>query len=168
MSSSKIIFFPELLYLLAFKALYPPVPVQAHRTPRVFHPTARQGSIFSGGGGGIEYLFLQQWVSCQTSAFSSLTLSAACSGDSQTYHHQQALYKKVVIVKYYDILKNAGRIYCFSATRYKQLYNCMFTRVLLFFVICIATVPTSSRPRPGPVVLAAELTRIKVMVLLHS
>ena len=142
------------------------MPVQAHRTRRVFHPAARQASIL--GGGGIEYLFLQQWVSCRTSTFSSLTLPVACSSDSQTYHHQQALCEKVMIVMYYDTLKNAGKIHCVSVTGYKQLHNCMFSRVLLFFVIYIATAPTSSRSGPAPAVLAAELTWIKVMVPLHS
>lgn len=63
-----------------------------------------------------------------------------------------------MIAMYYGTLKNDGRIHCFSVTGYKQLHNCMFTRVLLFFVIYIAMRPISSRSGPGRVVLVAELT----------
>lgn len=112
--------------------------------------------------------FQQQWVSCQTSPVFSLALAVVCSGYSQIYHHQQALCEKVVTVMYYDTLKNAVRIHCFSGTGHKKLHYSGFTSVLLFFVTYIAIVPSSCRPEPGPMVLAAELTQIKMMVPLHS
>lgn len=69
---------------------------------------------------------------------------------------------------YYDTLKNAVRIHCFSGTGHKKLHNGGFTSVLLLFVSYTAVVPSSSRPGPGAMVLAAELTQIKMMVPLRS
>lgn len=161
-SSAKSPFFPG-----AFKDLYHPVPVQAHRTPWVFHQSANQ--VYFEGRLRMLSNFLQQWVSCQSSTFSSLALAVVCSGDSQTCYHQQALSEKVMTAMYYDTLKNAVRIHCFSGTGHKKLHNCEFTRVLLFFVTYIAVVPSSSRPGPGPMVLlAAELAQLQMMVPLHS
>lgn len=64
--SAKSPFFPR-----AFKAPYPPVPVQAHRTPWVSH----QSSHYVEGKLWVLSDFLQQWVSCQTSPFFSGTSS---------------------------------------------------------------------------------------------
>ena len=152
----QIICFLELFHLPSSRALHPPTPVQAHRTRRVFHPAARQASILG-----------QNWVPVPTAMgqLSDLQLSPPwhcqrCVQATQTYLQQQALREEVVRVMYYDTLKNAGRIHCFSVTGHKQQHNRMFTRVSLCFAIYTAIAPTSSRPVPGPTVDGSKWWRL--------
>lgn len=136
-SSAKSPFFPG-----AFKALNPPVPVQAHSTPWVSHQSANQVTILKGKL-WLWSNFLQECVSCQTSPFFSLALAVVCSGGSQIYHHQQALREKVMTEMYYDILKNAVRIHCFSGTGHKKLHYGGSTSVLLLLPVSPQCLPAA-------------------------
>lgn len=69
---------------------------------------------------------------------------------------------------YYGTLKMLWEFTVSQAQDIKSCITVVVRRVLLFSVTYIAIVPSSSRPGPGPVVLAAELTQIKMMVPLHS